>query len=143
MPEELAVSDASETTTTPELTDINKTTDAPETKSPAQGKWFSRLQGLDEDATGWVENMGWDNESAMVASHRELEKRLGAGPDNLLVIPDPENADAVTEFHRKLGMPEESSGYTYKPAEGAEVDKDLSESFDTAAHADSLSQPIF
>jgi len=76
-------------------------------------------------------------EDALVAFHQSLTEKV----PGLTPMPDLENAESVTAFMKRLGMPEEASGY-----DAGEIPESLKESmlaFQAAAHGSDLTKKQF
>jgi hypothetical protein len=96
---------------------------------------------MDGDALGFVENKGWKAPGEMLASYRTLEGLRGVPEDQLVRIPtDPENAEQVNEYHRRLGRPDTAEGYKLPKVEVAEGAVNLEPDFRAWAHKHGLSQ---
>jgi hypothetical protein len=95
------------------------------------GAWYD---SLDEDTRGYLENKGWfkPNESKPedvllenIKAYRELEKFKGANEKDLLKLPKEGDEEGLNEFYKKLGRPDEPSGYEFKPLEGQTPNEDM------------------
>jgi hypothetical protein len=84
------------------------------TTAPA-GTWFD---GFDDDAKGYVQNKGWKDPADLLGSYRNLEKLTGAGPDKLLKMPAPDDAQGWNDFYNRLGRPETPDAYKLPLPEG-------------------------
>lgn len=89
-------------------------------------------QGIPDEVRGWGQNKGWlvddpkEAFSKAVNAHREAQRFIGAPPEQLLRIPQP-NAESseVTQFLERIGVPKESKDYDLsgvKFSDGAELD---------------------
>ena len=111
------------------------TADNPTTESTETGTWHST-----ENAE-FITTKGWKGADDAVASYRELEKSMGSR----VKMPGEESTpEEVSAFYRKLGAPEESSGYSRPElAEGAEVDEEFFGKMATLAHQTGVSDKQF
>lgn len=87
-----------------------------EGQTPAPAGW---MDGLPEDARGYVENKGWKEPTDVLASYQNLEKLRGVPEDRLLRLPDDPSAEgAMDDVYNKLGRPETPDKYTRALSEG-------------------------
>jgi len=91
-----------------------------------EGTWF---EGFSDDDRSYLTKKGWDQDGRgpgdVLKSYRELEKRLGAPPEDFLRRPTDEASQA--EFYEALGVPEEPKGYETPSVEvaGSELNGDV------------------
>ena len=107
------------------LTEDNPTTEA----------WHSEENGE------FIGNKGWKTADDAVNSYRELEKSMGGR----VKMPGEESTpEEVSAFYRKLGAPEESSGYSRPELpEGHEVDEEFFGKMAVLAHKTGVSDKQF
>lgn len=83
-----------------------------------EGTWFG---DFDEESRAYITTKGWDKEDKgpgdVLKSYRALEKMRGVDADKLLVMPDQENAEEMTAFYQKLGVPDSPEGYNTAPVD--------------------------
>ncbi len=115
-------------------------TDAPITTPPAgNGQWFDTF---DAEVKGHLQNKGWDklDPAAAVAeavkAHRAAEKRLGAPADELVRLPKDPNDAAWADAYKRLGKPDEATGYDLSPLSPADkpLAPELVSALQQAAH---------
>jgi hypothetical protein len=100
---------------------------APAAGSPpaeAPASWFA---GADADTVGYIQNRGLDkltpDKAALktIEFHRNAEKLLGAGVDNLVRLPkDANDAAGRDALYKRLGRPDNANGYDLTGIEAGE-----------------------
>lgn len=108
--------------------------------TPAPVSWRDSLpDALKADLTLAKYNTAED----LARAHVHATKRLGASPEQLLVIPkDPADEAAMGEIYDKLGRPKAATDYKIELSEKADdQDKAFVEGFRAVAHKAGLSQP--
>jgi hypothetical protein len=88
-------------------------------QSPA---WYSGFESADVD---YIKNKGWDKDPSkgyvdVFKAYKHAERIIGTAPDKLVKLPSPDNKDEFNEFYRKIGRPEDPSGYQYQIPEGVD-----------------------
>ncbi len=69
--------------------------------------------GFEAESQSFVENKGWKNNDALLASYRGLEKVFGLPEDRILALPDDPSAEgAMDAVYSRLGRPDSAEGYT-------------------------------
>jgi hypothetical protein len=112
------MSDAAATATTDTSSGQSTDQGAGQTaQTTANQTWFGKAEG---DDLGYIQNKGWDKEadgSKAVKSYRELEKMVGTikgDPNRIIVMPkDMNNADEVSAYREKLGIPKSVDDYGF------------------------------
>jgi len=94
--------------------------------------------GLDDDSVGWAENKGFENPQALVASYRELEKKMGGPPEMLQKWPEADDVEGFKSIFQRLGTPEAIEGYKVEFEEGAPIDADTLAWFKDKAFAHNM-----
>ncbi len=98
-------------------------------------------EGLGEDAQGYIENKGWTGAAQMLDSYRNLEKSMGASPDQLLHLPKEDaGAEEWGSVYSRLGRPETAAEYDLTGPEVPEGAIDLTGELREWAHDAGLSQ---
>ena len=102
-------------------------TPAPVEPVTPEGAWYG---DFDDDSKSYLSQKGWDKEGKgpgdVLKSYRELEKMRGVDAEKLLVMPDKENAEEMSAFYQKLGVPESPDGYNTPPVDVKGMPLDLS-----------------
>lgn len=79
---------------------------------PAAPAWYD---GLPADDRAYIATKGWDKEGKTPAdilkSYRNIERLRGVDADKLVKLPDWKNAEEVSQFRARLGVPESPDGY--------------------------------
>ena len=91
---------------------------------------------------GFIQNKGWADPEAAVASYRSLESLQGVPESQLLKLPShPDDTEAWDAVYSKLGRPAEAKGYELGSGiSTADGQTDLTPEFQTWAHAANLTQ---
>jgi hypothetical protein len=80
------------------------------------GNWYD---GFPEETKGYVQNKGWKDPSATVESYRNLEKLVGAPPEQIIKLPKSDAPpEAWNDVWNRLGRPTEPKGYGFQAPEG-------------------------
>lgn len=87
-----------------------------ETPTPDQA-WYAGIE--DAELRGYVENKGWDNPGLAVQNARELEKLLGV-KEQLVKLPDPDDADGWNTVYDRLGRPQTPDEYGLDKLDGSD-----------------------
>lgn len=95
------------------------------TPSPAANAatpdWTS---AFNDDHKGFVQNKGWKDQNQVVDSYRNLEKLVGAPPDQIIKLPKGDETDAKALWdgiYGRLGRPASPEGYKLSaPKEGGD-----------------------
>lgn len=100
--------------------------------------------GVDADTVGFWQNKGFklddpkDLASTLTKSYRELERHIGAPPDQIIRLPKKDAPEAdIRAFRERLGMPKEAKDYDFtavKDADGNPIAQPLADSLRAAAH---------
>ena len=103
--------------------------------NPTTEAWHSEENGE------FIGNKGWKTADDAVNSYRELEKSMGSR----VKLPGEESTpEEVSAFYRKLGTPEESTGYSRPELpEGQEVDEEFFGKMAVLAHKTGVSDKQF
>lgn len=106
--------------------------------------------GIDADTVGFWNNKGFkvddpkDLATMLTKSYRELERHIGAPPDQILRIPKKDaSVEDIRAFRERLGMPKEAKDYdftTIKGADGNPIAQPLADSLRASAHRAGLSK---
>lgn len=106
--------------------------------------------GIDADTVGFWQNKGFKVDdpkelaSTLTKSYRELERHIGAPPDQILRMPKKDApVDEIKAFRERLGMPKEAKDYdftTIKGADGNPISASLDGSLRAAAHKAGLAK---
>ncbi len=109
----------------------------PESDTPAH---WSRHESLkfDDDTVGWLENKNFENPQAAIASHRELEKKMGGPPEMLQKWFESDDEEGKQAVFKRLGKPDTVEGYKVEFEEGAPINPDTLEWFKKSAHERNL-----
>lgn len=107
-----------------------------DTAAPSAGAADPFSGFSDPETAAWLKKKGFDKNDkpyeAIATSLRHLEKRLGAGPDRLLVKPDENSSEEVKEAWRAArGIPKEVG--EYEVAEGFSADDPIFQGYAKAA----------
>ena len=125
MGEEVAAVTPEVTPATPPSVGNEVVPEQSDTTVTPEGAWFG---DFDDDSKSYLAAKGWDKEGKgpgdVLKSYRELEKMRGVDADKLLVMPDKENAEEMSAFFQKLGVPDSPEGYNTAPVDvnGLELD---------------------
>jgi len=107
--------------------------------APEETGEVSWTDGLSEESKGLVDVKGWDSADKAIGSYRELEKFVGAAPEQLLKLPtDPDSEDWGNVYSR-LGRPETAEDYKIELPEGVEADEGFMKTAMEAFHKAGLS----
>lgn len=82
--------------------------------APGTGAANDWTSTFNDDTKGYISNKGWKEPAHMLDSYRNLEKMVGASPDQVLRLPkadDPQAADAMNAIYDRLGRPKQADGY--------------------------------
>jgi len=109
---------------------------APEGQGTAEVNW---LDGLSEESKGLADVKGWESADKAIGSYRELEKFVGAAPEQLLKLPTDPDSEDWNGVYSRLGRPETSSDYKIDLPEGVEADEGFMNSAKEAFHKAGLS----
>lgn len=110
----------------------------PAAEPAAPASW---LEGSDADTLGYVTKKGWKEPGDVLKSYRNLEQLTRLPAEQLVRLPgDPDDAEAWSEVHAKLGRPEGPDGYQFDNAAPPEGTVDLAPWFREQAHAHGLNQ---
>lgn len=82
----------------------------------ASGNWYDSIQS--EDLRGFAQNRGWQDVGQVVESFRNAEKLLGVPKDQLLRMPQGDDAQAWDAFYEKIGRPAKPDGYKLPVPDG-------------------------
>lgn len=103
---------------------------------PESAPWYD---GFSDEIKGYVETKGWKDPEASIESYRNLEKLVGAPPDQVLRLPksdaDPKEWDSVWN---RLGRPAEAKGYEFD--ESLNLDDSLVEWAQEVFHKNNVPQ---
>lgn len=82
----------------------------PTTADPAaEAKWFSGIE--DEDIRGFAESKNWGTVADAIKSYKNLEGMRGVPEEELARLPKDGDVEGMTKLMRRLGAPEEATGY--------------------------------
>lgn len=106
--------------------------------------------GIDADTVGFWQNKGFKVDdpkelaSTLTKSYRELERHIGAPPDQIIRLPKKDAPEAdIRAFRERLGMPKEAKDYDFtavKDAAGNPIAQDLADDLRAAAHRAGLTK---
>lgn len=86
----------------------------PTGRAGEEGHW---TEGMPEETINFLAGKGLDKLEKQEAlnktihSYSELEKKVGAGHDKLIVRPDMDDPEQVERFYKELGRPDEAGAY--------------------------------
>lgn len=116
----------------------------PETP-PAPAAWHT---GIAPETIGFWQTKGWFDPAnpdakkvaeGLTKSYREVERFVGAPPDEMIRVPKPNAATAdIDAYWQRIGVPKESKDYdlsSVKRADGKDVDTALVDAFRAAVHS--------
>jgi hypothetical protein len=118
-----------------------------ETPAPAivpapAATWYD---GVDTETVGYIQNRGLDKGDAKAAflnaakAHREAERLLGAGTQNLVRVPKDDNdVETRNALFNRIGRPADANGYDYTGVEG--VDADFTKFVNPIFHANGVTK---
>jgi len=108
----------------------------------ADAQWYT---GADAETVGYITNRGLDkmkpNEAALasIKAHREAEKLLGAGINNLVRLPkDANDVEGRNALFNRIGRPEKAEGYDFTGIEG--VDEGFTKFVSPLFHANGVTK---
>lgn len=84
---------------------------APEAPAETPAETPTWLEPFGVEDRAYIETKGWSDPSALLKSYRAAEQRIGGDPGNVVQVPDWEDADQVSQFRSKIGVPESVEGY--------------------------------
>lgn len=93
---------------------------------------------LPEDIRGEGTFQNFKDVGELSRSYHSLVKKMGAGPDNIIVRPGAD--DDHSAFYTALGRPETAEGYELTDAEGTLADADLKKWFTETVHKAGLNK---
>ena len=99
--------------------------------------WFESTVA-DVEARSWLQNKGFADHAAQVASHRSLEKLVGADPKTIVRIPKTGDVEGQRALYAQLGMPASSDKYDLGEMPGG-TDPQYLGAIKTAFHKHGLS----
>jgi len=109
---------------TPVTAPVVGTPEAPVVAPADNAQWFA---GVDTETAGYIQNRGLDKGDAKSAflnaskAHREAERLLGTGVQNLVKLPKDINDTATRDaLWNKIGRPEKAEGYDFAGIEGVD-----------------------
>lgn len=79
-------------------------------------------QVQDPELKEWAEAKGWKDLDGVLKSTRNLEKMVGAPPDEVIRLPNDPGQEQVEQVMRRLGMPEKPDEYNIPDPENLPVD---------------------
>lgn len=86
------------------------------------------LNGLSDDARGFIQNKGFKGPSDLLDSYRGLEKLRGVPQERLLALPEKaDDADAMGKIYDRLGRPAKPEEYKLPEPKGAKADEKFME----------------
>lgn len=113
------------------------------TATAAAAPWYG--DKVDEVTRGFWQNKGLDpNDPVAVANgvtkmYREVERFVGAPPDEMIRIPKPNAAESdIRAYWNRIGVPAEAKDYdlsAVKLTDGGELDRGFVDMFRAAAHS--------
>jgi len=105
---------------------------------------FSDLSTAPESIKTLAENKGFKSVEDIAGAYTNLESMKGefSNPD-ALKLPETLSEDHVSQIYGKLGVPDSVDGYSYKPADGVDVDTGLLEQFKGFASETKMTQDQF
>lgn len=98
-------------------------TTAPEPTAPAPeapSSWYGSFES--EELRNYTEGKGFKGAEQVVQAYRELEKFRGVPETELVRIPKDADPDQLAEMYKKLGRPEDKTGYELDIADEAARD---------------------
>ncbi|MCJ8336119.1 MAG: hypothetical protein MJH10_18100 [Epibacterium sp.] len=98
-------------------------TPAPEPTAPAPeapSSWYGSFES--EELRNYTEGKGFKGAEQVVQAYRELEKFRGVPETELVRIPKDADPDQLAEMYKKLGRPEDKTGYELDIADEAARD---------------------
>ncbi len=81
-----------------------------QTEEQEQSNWYG---DVDESTTSMIKNKGWTSVQTALESYRNLEK-MTSGSTDVVAMPDWENEEQTNDFYKKMGRPDDVSGYDFK-----------------------------
>lgn len=89
--------------------------------APAQNTWYD---GASDEIKGLVQNKKWDSPVKALEAYHQLEKFVGAPPEQIVKLPkDLSDPSALEPIYNKLGRPESPDKYEIKLPDGVQVDE--------------------
>ena len=98
-------------------------TPSPEPTAPAPeapSSWYGSFES--EELRNYTEGKGFKGAEQVVQAYRELEKFRGVPETELVRIPKDADPDQLAEMYKKLGRPEDKTGYELDIADEAARD---------------------
>lgn len=80
------------------------------TEKQGQSNWYG---DVDESTASMIENKGWSSAQAALESYKNLEK-MTSGSTDVVAMPDWENEEQTNAFYKRMGRPDDVSGYDFK-----------------------------
>jgi len=98
-------------------------------------------EGMSETDQAFIAGKGWQDSSSMMASYKNLEHFRGVPEDRLVSLPsDPDDAEAWSQVHTKLGRPGSPDDYEVPEYQTPEGGTDLTPAFRQWAFEAGLNQ---
>lgn len=72
------------------------------------GKWYDSVS---PDYHGLIEERAWQSNEDVLKSYQQLQKLQGVSEDKLIKIPHPDDKEAISAMHARLGRPETADAY--------------------------------
>lgn len=110
-----------------------------EGSSEGQAQAPDWTEGLSEDSRATVDVKGWDSADKAIESYRNLEKMVGADPNQVLKLPTDPDSEEWGGVYSRLGRPETAQDYKIELPEGVEANEKFMDSAKETFHEAGLS----
>ena len=87
---------------------------------PADAKWRSGIEN--DEVRGFAESKNWGSAEEAIKSYKNLEAMRGVPEEELARLPKDGDAEGLAKLMRRLGAPEEATGYELEGLEGEDLE---------------------
>lgn len=106
------------------------------TSMPTGMDWANGFKN--EEVKSYIAQKGFKSPESLAESYKNLESKMGAPADRMLVLPEKMEGDAVKSIFERLGMPKEAKGYDFVGKDVKDAKPEMVEKIQNIFHSATL-----